>query len=422
MKRFEENKFILMNKDTGILNFEISYDSYGTFVFEEKESLSSIRPYGYENINQWLQERQAPKHREHIEQLLKSCGCYDLDGYIRVTHALTLNDTFWVKEQNSPLKWEQVSLYQNEFNEVIAKIAFEGGLYGERFSSTSPEFGTDGTYPKCWIRKEGKIYLMKGGSSGARNAGKEPYSEYYASQIAQKICKNNVTYTLENFRRRLASKCELFTNEKEGFISASKLMPKYFSVVQLMNLYEKYDSGEDFKRMIVFDAITVNVDRHMGNHGFIIDNDSMEIKKMAPIFDNNLSLLPYAEEEDFLNINKYLYEQKPKIGSEFCDVAHRMLTSSIRADLINLKDFRFETSGNINLSAERINELNNVVQKQIRGVLDCKQYYIEVIKPFKEQEEKEMQAIFTDDSKSMDFFLKTNYPNIETGLDNDIDI
>ena len=43
------------------------------------------------------------------------------------------------------MTWEQVSLYTHDFNEVVAKTAFEGGLHGYDLSTTSPEYGTDGT-------------------------------------------------------------------------------------------------------------------------------------------------------------------------------------------------------------------------------------------------------------------------------------
>ena len=118
------------------------------------------------------------------------CGCYNLDGFIRVTHALSLNDTFWIKPINSSLEWKNVSLYENQFDETIAKIAFEGGLYGKEFTTTSPEFGTSGSFAKCWVKEDDGIYLLKRGSEGARNAGLEPYSEMYSSQIAKIICRD----------------------------------------------------------------------------------------------------------------------------------------------------------------------------------------------------------------------------------------
>ena len=42
--------------------------------------------------------------------------------------------------------------------------------------------------PKAWRFIEGEgIYLYKGGTFGAANTGNEPYSEFYASQVAQAI-------------------------------------------------------------------------------------------------------------------------------------------------------------------------------------------------------------------------------------------
>lgn len=189
------NEFYLMNKDQRVLTFRMEKNEFDEVTFKEvkeekgKDFIETPRPIGFKDIQLWLAGRQAPKHRAHIAELLRQCGCYNLDGYLRITHALTLNDTFWVKPTDSTLKWDQVSLYSNEFDETIARIAFEGGMYGKQFSSTSPEFGTDGAYAKCWIRKGSDILLLKQGSDGARNTGLEPYSEYYSSQISKQICE-----------------------------------------------------------------------------------------------------------------------------------------------------------------------------------------------------------------------------------------
>ena len=47
----------------------------------------------------------------------------------------------------------------------------------------------------------------------------------------------------------------------------------------------------------------------MGNYGFMVDNDTMQIKRMAPMFDHNQALLPYAEQEDFENLDVYHQDQ-----------------------------------------------------------------------------------------------------------------
>lgn len=84
---------------------------------------------------------------------MQMCGCEKTESFIRITHAATINDTFWVKQDHESLCWNDVSLYRNKFNEVISKLAFEGiGLYGIQLSSTSPELSTEGSFRKCWQR------------------------------------------------------------------------------------------------------------------------------------------------------------------------------------------------------------------------------------------------------------------------------
>ena len=50
------------------------------------------------------------------------------------------------------MKKEHGMYYLMNKKEKIAKMAFEGGLHGRHLSTTSPEYGTDGSFAKCWIR------------------------------------------------------------------------------------------------------------------------------------------------------------------------------------------------------------------------------------------------------------------------------
>lgn len=373
---FIDNQFLLLNKDTPILQFESKYGMLGEVILEETKYFEENKPIGFENIQDWLEHRRAPKHRKHIARLLHECGCDNLEGYIRVSYALNLNDTFWVKPVDSNKCWNEVSLYRNPFNELISHIAFEGGLYGEQFSTTSPEFTTEGAFAKCWIREEDNINLVKGGSTGARNAGKEPHSEFYAAQIANIICKNNVGYKMATYRNKIVSKCQLFTSEKEGFIPVYKLIRSHPQSDDLIKFYDSIGCLDDFRRMVVLDALIINDDRHLGNHGVLIDNDTQKILRMAPVFDHNQALLPYAEEEEFENISEYLKMKGPRIGADFNLAANAMLTPEIRADLINLKGFKFQKDGKYDLPDDRLKHLEELIEKQIEGILHSKSLYI----------------------------------------------
>ena len=75
------------------------------------------------------------------------------EGFIQLTHAVGVNDSFWIKSDNENIDWKDVSLYKNKWNEVISRLAFEGaGIPIEDFSSTSPELVCDGSFRKCFRR------------------------------------------------------------------------------------------------------------------------------------------------------------------------------------------------------------------------------------------------------------------------------
>ena len=372
---FLNNAFEILNKDTVAGSFVIEKSPLGVSAFlTEDQGL----PLWFGDITDWLENRQAPKHRKSIAGLLAEIGCRDIDGFARVTHALSLNDTLWVREAGSPLSWDEVSLYRNPFDETIARIAFEGGLYGRQFSSTSPEFTTEGAYQKCWIRQGEEILLCKGGGEGVGEPGLEPYSEMYAAQVAKAFGVRHVPYEAGMYRGRLVSFCPLFSDEETGFLPAYKVLPDLRNVGAMLQYFEEHDAGEDFRRMIVLDALIINTDRHAGNYGVLFNTETFEIQGMAPLFDHNMALLPFAQEEDFReeNIGKYLSERPVRIGNDFNEIAHALLTPAIKADLQNLNGFRFDRETEYALPEWRLKALEGIVNTQIKNILQDKHLYI----------------------------------------------
>ena len=207
-------RYVLLNKDVEIAEFEVDTLYDDITIIKQFVKL----PEWFGNLDSFIINRRAPKQRENIEELLRLSGCDTLQGFLDISHALSLVDTFWVKRIDSGLSWKNVSLYTHPFNEVIARTAFEGGLHGRQLSTTSPEYGTDGSFAKCWIREGERIRMLKRGSSGARNAGLEPYSEFYASQLVKAFTDECVAYGLRTHNRRICSVCDLFTSEDYGYL------------------------------------------------------------------------------------------------------------------------------------------------------------------------------------------------------------
>lgn len=357
-------QYLLLNKDSVWLAFHCEQNEYLETTAQENVWYTEQRPFGYRNLTDFLEQRKAPKHRAHIAELLKEYGCETLEGYLNVTHALSLNDTFWVKPADFPLTWAEVSLYCNPFNEVISEAAFDGSMSSSTFSSTSPEFSTDGQYAKCWVRENDAVQLYKTGGV----FGMEPLSEFLAAQLANLFCTEAVPYDLGFHHGALISKCPLFTSEQFGLAKAAALT-KDRTISGFLQYFESIGSGDAFRRMCIFDALILNIDRHSGNFGVLYENDTMQVQKMAPVFDNNRSLLFDLDNDQLKNVEWCIRHCSPRLGSDFIATARGLLTDAIRSDLRNLKEFRFAGHPQIFIEPERIERLNLILQFQLEKIL-----------------------------------------------------
>lgn len=106
---FNTNEYELMNKDNIVATVSCTRDEFNDLYFEIHHIFSQL-PIGFKTFKDWIENRRAPSNRQHIEKLLKRCNCYDLEGFLQVTHAATLNDTFWVRPANFLI---HQTVYQN---------------------------------------------------------------------------------------------------------------------------------------------------------------------------------------------------------------------------------------------------------------------------------------------------------------------
>ena len=362
--------FQLMNQDEIILQFDYVEETAIDYYFEEVNQISDTLPYGFTDIEKWLGARKAPKHRKHIKALIAELGCNTLVGYIEVTHAVSLNDTYWVKKVDEDISWGDISPYTNEFNDVVAQYAFSGNLSRGDFSGTIPELSTDGTYAKCWVREDNEIYLCKAGSDEFE--GIEPKLECIASDVYKAICANSVEYRLACLNDTEVSKCKLFTDEQNGFISVVRTVKRErMTVQQLYNIYEELGCGGEFRRMLVADAVVMNTDRHLGNVGFMIDNGTQKLINIAPIFDFNKSLLPGLTMEIYENkrrFGEYVKNQLPRLGTDFIGVAKYFMNSDIECDLRKILDEFTINEGS--LPEWKVRVINMIIRENILKILE----------------------------------------------------
>lgn len=325
-----------------------------------------------EGVVKWLRNRVIPKNRAFVDQILKTLGLSinDTKGIIDVCKGLSLNDSYWVVPQGFTGTFEQYNLYENRFSEVLALVAYTGAGGSDKAFSTSPELTTGGMLPKAWrfLENDG-IYLYKGGTEGAANTGKEPYSEYYASQIAKAMGLHAVFYDLENWKGILASKCKLFTDIDTSFIPVHKVADD--NIRACLDYYKTIseEAYEDLCSMLVFDAVIYNEDRHFGNFGLLRDNHTGRILGPAPIFDNGLSLFNFAMPDDFENLSAYAKTRTTPYGVPFESIVSEVMGKKQASQLRRLIGFRFTRHPSINLPEERLQAIERQLEVRTRELL-----------------------------------------------------
>lgn len=326
-----------------------------------------------EGIVKWLEHRVIPKNRQFIDEILKSFGLsvYNTKGIVNVCMGLSLNDSYWVVKNGFNGKYADYNLYENRFSEALSLVAFTGVGKGNEAFSISPEFTTNGMLRKAWrIVEDDGIYLYKGGTEGAVNAGNEPYSEYYASQIAEVMGLNAVHYDLENWKGILASKCKLFTDIDTAFVPIGRLM-KEGTLKAALDIYDEY--GKEFREqvnsMLVFDALIFNEDRHFGNFGLLRDNHSGKVIAPAPIFDNGLSLFNFGMPDDFKNLAEYAKTRTTPYRLSFEDVCREVMGTKQRNQLRKIVDFKFTRHPSLNLPEERLQAIEQYITIRARELL-----------------------------------------------------
>ena len=308
------------------------------------------------------------------------CGGKTKSGFIALTHCLSLTDTLWVKSNRENVNWKQVNLFENDFDQVISKLSFDGnGLFGIQMSTTSPELTTDGAYDKCWLNEDDGIHLIKTGSDGARNTGLEPYGEVLASQIFEKLC-NSVKYTLRHFDGRVVSDCKLFTSQEFGYKPISMFLKSgvKYGLPETLEIYREFKSEDEFRRMIVADCITLNCDRHFGNFGFLVNNETFERTVLNPCFDFNMAFVPFAEEGfDFgisadgreLDFDEYLSKRGPVIGSDYVAPARAILTPEIKKCVEEIRETNLILTTDEKFTGHRLSLINMIKNVQCERIL-----------------------------------------------------
>lgn len=382
---FSVSEYILKQYDDNLVYFSMRVDKLNGLEITLRnicEDKVSIFPMDLELTNEglqrWLQKRVIPKSRAFVHEILKSLNlsANDLKGIIDICKGLSLNDCYWVVPTDFNGTFSEFNLYENKFDKILSLIAYTGVANVSTHFTSSPELTTNGNLPKGWrVLSDGKRYLFKGGSSGAVNTGMEPYSEFYAYQIANAMGLNAVPYQLGMWKGMLSSYSELFTDINTSYVPIGRVVQNG-GLQAVLEYYRKLGNMyyDELCSMLVFDAVIYNDDRHFGNFGLMRDNHTGEILRPAPVFDNGYSLFNFAMEDDFKDLKSYASTRVSATGAKHDDIAQIVMGQKQREQLRKLINFEFEphkpNKAKVKFSAKRRKQLERFIQYRVRELLE----------------------------------------------------
>lgn len=376
-----EQAYVLRLYDTDLLSFSLSeqgIEGLKAQIHSIDEEDRALFPLDLEltddGLVKWLQRRVIPKNRAYVAEILKTFGLSvnDTKGIIDVCKGLSLNDSYWVVPQGFTGTFAQYNLYENRFSEILSLVAYTGIGQSDAAFTTSPELTTNGMLPKAWRFIEGEgIYLYKGGTFGAANTGNEPYSEFYASQVAQAMGLDAVAYELENWKGILASRCKLFTDINTAYIPIGRIV-REGGLKACLEYYRQLgpEAYEQIKSMLVFDAMIYNEDRHFGNFGVLRDNHTGKVTGAAPVFDNGMSLFNFAMPEDFQDLDSYAKTRGTAYSVSFESVCQEVMGPIQARQLRKLIGFTFHRHPRLNWPEYRLEAIERHLQKRVRQLLE----------------------------------------------------
>lgn len=381
----ESKEYILKVFDTELIRFRVAADEYGRLeatVQDVNESKRHLFPTQLlldasgENIISWMKARTIPKNRQYVYQILATANLKPNDtlGIIDICKGLSVNDSYWLDDGAARNSFDQINLFENRLDETLAIVAYTGYTASQKHKiGLSTEWTTSGQYPKAWRRIDGGLYLFKTGTEGFANAGMEPYSEYFAAQVAEKMGLSHVPYDLQRWKGKLASVCPLLNSRDVSFVpfwiaTNQSTFPANIAVMQAFS----EDAFDAVRSMIVFDALICNVDRHGGNYGILRDNHTGEFLEFAPLFDHNRSLFAMEMETDF----PHLLEKSnsvfvPACGNlSFQGQAGIVMGAKQHEQIRKLIGFQFTNHPSYPVPENRLAALNDYIAARTRELME----------------------------------------------------
>ncbi len=293
----------VMSNDTVVAEFEkgqlVSID-------EKLAPLIIIRTH---DLLSFLNSRVLDTSRTNAKLLKRILNIHAEEDYMIAlkNHATSVTDDYWFRSKNSRLKYKDVCLASDIYNEISLKGEL---LYFPKNPSSSPQFSLRGSYEKCWRLVDGEWWMYKVGTK------EEKYSEYISAALSNRLGISSAKYEIEE----PFIKTKNFVEDKYNFEPMNALCgdnDSYENVFSAL-LKQSKELAKQYLMLMWFDALVNNVDRHNENLGLLRDKKTGKVVSLAPNYDLNMSLfarnkLLKLEKDGFINMFlKFVNNSKAK--------------------------------------------------------------------------------------------------------------
>lgn len=246
-------------------------------------------------LNEWWKGRSIPASRKCLESLLNALNMDDPVELLTRSFSLSLSDQYWIRPADECIAWSDINFFQNRFSEDIGDLLFGEQPRTGEIDLSSPDNTSEGNLQKRWKIIDDERCLLK---SGSRPFLQEPFNEVIGSCILESLDIPHVPYGLVRSGDGVLSSCGDFIDTDTEFISAYRAMKicehrndeSVYGYFVSICAEHGLDAIPFLDRMLSFDYLVANTDRHLNNFGIVRDATTLEWIGFAPVFDNGGSL------------------------------------------------------------------------------------------------------------------------------------
>lgn len=270
-------------------------------------------------------------------------------------YALSINDNYWFKPKHSKLSFHNIE----PNNDIYSDVALKGDTTVFPYKAKlTPEVTTTGSFEKGWKLIDGNWYLYKSGND------KQIFSELFSYKFAELIGINTVKYEYDGKYIRSKNFAD-----KYNFEPIASLADENDNYDYIFDILIKIDElvAKDYLKIIFFDSVINNIDRHNENLGLMRDRRNGKIVSLAPNFDNNLALissvdtLKEAHKDKFIEFFVKFIKSNEKAKSLFIKIRFPEITKEDLSNIVESISIKIDNQSDlIEKVYQRYNYLKNL--------------------------------------------------------------